>query len=79
MLRNHSGDAQLRLLETPEVANALRDAFCATDAELKASGVLDNNSGSTAVVALLTPESIWLAWAGEHEVSDYFLHFEVGW
>jgi hypothetical protein len=51
-------------LDAAGVSAALRDAFVATDAELKASGVLDHNSGSTALVALLTPATIWLAWAG---------------
>jgi len=52
-------------LDTAAVEGALREAFIETDAELQGSGVLDNNSGSTAVVALLTPASIWLAWAGD--------------
>jgi serine/threonine protein phosphatase PrpC len=51
-------------LDSAAVEGALRDAFVQTDAELQAGGALDNNSGSTAVVALLTPGSIWLAWAG---------------
>ncbi|GBG00074.1 transketolase [Raphidocelis subcapitata] len=52
-------------LDTPAVEAALRDAFVATDAELRAGGSLDASSGSTALVALLTPCSIWLAWAGD--------------
>jgi serine/threonine protein phosphatase PrpC len=51
-------------LDSEAVVVALREAFVETDAELMRSGVLDNNSGSTALVALLTPASIWLAWAG---------------
>ncbi|KAI8470093.1 MAG: phosphatase 2C-like domain-containing protein [Monoraphidium minutum] len=53
------------LLDSPAVATALREAFVATDTELKATGLLDSNSGSTAVVALLTPNTVWLAWAGD--------------
>jgi serine/threonine protein phosphatase PrpC len=51
-------------LDSAAVEVALREAFVETDAELMRSGVLDHNSGSTALVALLTPASIWLAWAG---------------
>jgi len=64
-LQRHPGGGAAELLDSPLVAAALRGAFEATDAELLSSGMmLDNNSGSTAVVALLTPSSIWLAWAG---------------
>lgn len=62
LLRSGGGAAAL---DSPNVAAALREAFVETDMELKASGMLDSNSGSTAVVALLTPSTVWLAWAGE--------------
>jgi hypothetical protein len=52
-------------LDSPLVAAALREAFVETDRELRAGGALTDNSGSTAVVALVTPASIWLAWAGD--------------
>lgn len=68
ILRRHAAETpvvtEVCPLDTPVVVGALREAFVATDAELKASGVLEHSSGSTAVVALLTRASIWLAWAG---------------
>jgi hypothetical protein len=60
------------LLESDAVASALRHAFVQTDAELRPTpgersrggGGCGATSGAAAVVALLTPGSIWLAWAG---------------
>ncbi|GBF99156.1 phosphatase 2C-like [Raphidocelis subcapitata] len=61
--------ADVDALEAHAVAAALREAFVAADSELRCArdggGSLAEGSGSTAVVALVTARSIWLAWAGD--------------